>query len=421
MQTIYVAAPGFQSVDIWLPIAVEQKNNSEDEIILVFPYYWVLELIPETDSLLRIISDNNFRIAVKFFPFDTFIVFRNMFDAMSYIRFIKNFKIIFKMRSPVSRSIYKRFHAIRKCFHGIGSLQSVKRLRCNSNGVMIWDLLNLNPEPARKLKKLIKATKDWRRIAFNVGAVYAEFPLLGSPKASHLDSVVSFSESQSIIMTEQYGLSPNRISLSTVPKFSDTWIDCLETYSKIDYQSIGPYALLVSRKADPPLLYDEDRLNLLACAINQICGIRNMKLLIKLHPNENQDTFVFDLDTLQKRKMINANLRSRILLVTDHVLVIARHATYGLAYFSNTVADMVRVKCPAIQILPVFPKDGKKVVKEKRSLDFGFVEIASSMVSLSVILNQIDVERELTLARQQIAWSEYFSAENTFMMSEISA
>ena len=66
MQTIFVAAPGFQSIDAWLPLAIKHRESSNDDIFIVFPYPWVLELIPECDALVRIMVDNNFRVVCKF-------------------------------------------------------------------------------------------------------------------------------------------------------------------------------------------------------------------------------------------------------------------------------------------------------------------------------------------------------------------
>jgi hypothetical protein len=237
--------------------------------------------------------------------------------------------------------------------------------------------------------------------------------------STNLDLQVSFSKQQTQSMQTQYKLDKSQIIEAMVPKFEPSWIKYLESYSSLDYGSLDSYALLVSRGADPPLIDCFQRLSVLEEIINQICQIRGMSLLIKLHPNERQESFDLDLLQIAERNIVDREAISRVSLVQDHVIVAARYAKFGLAYYSSTVADMVRVGCPAIQVLPMFPTDSASLKKSKLLFDLGFIELAPSISSLSSVLTKIEDDREAIMNTQGQAWSRYFSSTSEFLVSSV--
>ena len=419
MQTIFVAAPGIQSIDAWLPLALEQKRQHEVEIVIVFPYLWVLELASENDPLLRIITDNEFMVACKLFPFSFYVLFKSFADLMRYVRMIQYFKNAIKFRSLDNFSFH---HRIRSLLRGLGSWNCILTIRFfgfASRGVMIWDILNLNPEPYRSLRSLIVKTKLWNRVSVNVAPIYIEDVASNVLKATRFDHQLSYSEPQTKSMIEQYGFSQSQIIETCVPKFDQAWINYLESYSFHDYQAFSSYALLVSRGADPPLLESTQRLRILEEVIYQICEVRSMSLLVKLHPNERQASFNHDIAEVSKRGFVSEDALSRIQLVHDHVIVAARYAKFGLAYYSSTVADMVRVGCPAIQVLPLFDTDCINLVLEKQKFDYGFVELLHSISSLSATLDDIDSRRDTFIALQRESWSKYFVFHTKFNVNSV--
>ena len=418
MQTIFVAAPGFQSIDAWLPLAIKHKESSNDDIFIVFPYPWVLELIPECDALVRIMVDNNFRVVCKFMPLEFFVVFENLTYLIKYVRMIEHFKSALIRKRLVRKTIFGRMKSFQKGISAMSCFRTIRTFKFDSEGVMVWDILNLNPEPYKRLQSLIVKTKLWKRISINVGSIYVEDVSKDALDSTSRDYQVSFSKQQTMLMTSQYGLENSHIIESKVPKFEQTWIEYLESYSLLDYRFLGSYALLVSRGEDPPLLERVQRISVLEEVINQICEKRKMLLLIKLHPNERQGSFELDIEQIAKRDVVGKEAISRVLLVHDHVIVAAKHAKYGFAYYSSTVADMVRVGCPAIQVLPILPTDSQSLVKSKLLFDLGFIELVPTIDSLSNVLKNIDNDRDLIKTAQVKAWSNYFCSTSEFSISD---
>jgi hypothetical protein len=419
MQTIFVAAPGIQSIDAWLPLALELKRQREGEVVIVFPYLWVLELASENDTLLRIITDNEFMVVCKLFPFSFYVLFKSFADLMRYVRMIQYFKNAIKFRSLDNFSFH---HRIRLLLRGLGSwncILTIRFFRFSPRGVMIWDILNLNPEPYRSLQSLILKTKLWKRISVNVAPIYIEDVAPNVLNATKFDYQLSHSEQQTKSMIQQYGFTRSQIIETCVPKFDQEWINYLESFSLHDYKSFSPYVLLVSRGADPPLLESVQRLGILEEVIYQICEVRSMSLLVKLHPNECQSSFDHDIAEVSKRRFVSEDALSRIKLVHDHVIVAAKYAQFGLAYYSSTVADMVRVGCPAIQVLPLFDTDCVNLRLEKQMFDYGFVELVHSVSSLSATLDDIDLRRDTFIAFQRESWSNYFVFDMKFKVKSM--
>jgi hypothetical protein len=284
---------------------------------------------------------------------------------------------------------------------------------------MIWDILNLNPEPYRSLQSLILKTKLWKRISVNVAPIYIEDVAPNVLNATKFDYQLSHSEQQTKSMIQQYGFTRSQIIETCVPKFDQEWINYLESFSLHDYKSFSPYVLLVSRGADPPLLESVQRLGILEEVIYQICEVRSMSLLVKLHPNECQSSFDHDIAEVSKRRFVSEDALSRIKLVHDHVIVAAKYAQFGLAYYSSTVADMVRVGCPAIQVLPLFDTDCVNLRLEKQMFDYGFVELVHSVSSLSATLDDIDLRRDTFIAFQRESWSNYFVFDMKFKVKSM--
>jgi hypothetical protein len=419
MQTIFVAAPGFQSIDSWLPLALKHGESTNDEIFIVFPYPWILELIPESDSLVRIIADSKFQFICKFFPFQTYVVFDDFSGLMSFVRMTEHLKLTVSKDFRSKKTPLSRLRSFQIGLSGMRCLLYMRRFKFDSRGVMVWDILNLNPEPYKQLRSLISRTKLWKRISINVGSIYVEDVSLTAVKPSILDYQVSFSEHQTKVMSTQYGFGASQIIESTVPKFKQTWIEHLEAYSVNEYRSFGPYAFLVSRGADPPLFDGHQRLNVLEELINQICEVRKISLLIKLHPNERQDAFILDLAQITKRGTVSKESISRVTLVQDNVIVVAKYAMFGFAYYSSTVADMVRVGCPAIQVLPTLATDSDSLIKKKMLFDFGFVEIVTNIEMLSGVLKKIEDNRDEFKSTQSEHWSNYFFSKSEFSVSDV--
>jgi hypothetical protein len=419
MQTIFVAAPGLQSIDSWLPLALERKEECNDKVFIVFPYLWVLELASENDPLLRIIDDKKFRVACKFFPFQFYIAFRSLKSLMRYVRMIENFKNVFRQEQRSKTSLLIRICSFLKGLAGLIYIYEFKLFRFESRGLMVWDILNLNPEPYKRLRSLIQHTQFWNRVSINVGAIYVEDVSLGVLKATDMDYQISFSKQQSEAMTLQYGFGSQKVIESVVPKFEQSWINYLETYSSIDYKSCSPYGLFISRGADAPLLDSIQRLDILEEVIKQVCEVRLMLLFIKLHPNEHQATFDFDLAEIAKRGVVSNTALSRVKLVDDHVIVAARYAKFGIAYYSSTIADMVRVGCPAIQMLPILPTDSEILVKKKLLFDLGFLEIATTPKMLITIINKLETNRDQITTKQREAWANYFFSNPKITISNL--
>jgi len=418
MQTIFISAPGFQSIDAWLPLAIKHRESSNDDIFIVFPYPWVLELIPECDALVRIIVDNKFRVVCKFLPLEFYVVFENLTDLIQYVRMIEHFKCALIRKRLIGQRIFGRLKSFQKGISAMACFRSIRTFKFDSRGVMVWDILNLNPEPYKSLQNLILKTKLWKRISINVGSIYVEDVSIDALSSTSRDYQVSFSKQQTILMTSQYGLEASQIIESKVPKFEQNWIEYLESYSLLDYRFLGSYALLVSRGEDPPLLERVQRINVLEEVINQICENRKMLLLIKLHPNERQESFELDLAQIAKRDVVSKEAISRVLLVHDHVIVAAKYAKYGFAYYSSTVADMVRVGCPAIQVLPILSTDSQSLIKSKLLFDLGFIELVPTIDSLSDVLLNIDNDRNSIKTAQSEAWSNYFFSKSEFLVSD---
>jgi hypothetical protein len=418
MQTIFVAAPGFQSIDAWLPLAIKHKESSKDDIFIVFPYLWVLELIPECDALVRIMIDNKFRVVCKFAPSKFFIVFENLSYLIQYVRMIEHFKSALIRKRLIRTTIFGRIKSFQKGISAMSCFRSIRMFKFDSQGVMVWDILNLNPEPYKRLQSLLLKTKLWKRISINVGAIYVEDVSVDALCSTSRDYQVSFSKQQTILMTSQYGLENSNIIESKVPKFDQNWIEYLESYSLLDYKFLDSYALLVSRGEDPPLLESVQRINVLEEVINQICEKRKMLLLIKLHPNERQESFDLDIEQIAQRDVVGKEAISRVLLVHDHIIVAAKYAKYGFAYYSSTIADMVRVGCPAIQVLPILSTDSQSLVKSKLLFDLGFIELVPTIDSLAKVLTNIDSDRNLIKTAQAEAWSHYFFPTTEFSVSD---
>ena len=408
-QTIYLAAPGFQSVDNWLPIAYEQFRSGDKDVVLLFPYFWVIELIPQNDLLMQIIKEIEIPISLPLFGTKRYLLFQSIDDARTYIRFSRTVREIFGSRLSFKKSsTIGLIQKLSSLFVYIPSLLKLRFLSFQNSGVLVWDLLNIQSEPAVNLRNLTIRTKNWRRISINVSPIYAESPTLEGKQASNDDCIISFSEEQTGLMQLQYAIDESNIYKSPVPRHHPRWIQFLQGSSSVQNCRDYKFVLLVSRGVDPPLLTYEDKMLIFSTIIEEICGKKDFKLLVKLHPNEDQMSFRRDLEFIRTNFNLGESVLSNVSLTQEHILVVAAQAEFGIAYFSGTIADMVRVGCPAIQFLLFKDNDSSELKREKLLLDKGMAELVKSIDTFAPTVDRIINERTNLLNSQSHAYSNYF-------------
>lgn len=416
-QTIYLAAPGFQSVDNWMPIAYEQFKSDNENVILLFPYFWVLELIPQNDLLVRMIRELQIPVSLPLFGSKRFLLFRSIDDARTYILLSRTIRNIVDRRLSLNKSsITELIRQLSTLATSCSVLVKLRFLRFQKRGVMVWDLLNIQSEPAEQLRNVSIRTVKWRRISINVSPIYAERPTLEGKRATANDYAISFSEEQSNLLRKQYAIDQTKIYKTPVPRHSTSWIQFLQRFSLSQICIDMKFVLLVSRGADPPLLTYEEKMLIFSTIVKQICGVNKLKLLVKLHPNENQESFHKDLEFIKLKYGLGESLLRNVSLTHEHILVIAAQAEFGIAYFSGTIADMVRVGCPAVQFLPFNDHDGNELEAEKLLLDKGMAEMVKSIDAFAPTVDQIIDNRAKKLSDQKLAYDRYFySGESSLL------
>jgi hypothetical protein len=408
-QTIYLAAPGFQSVDNWLPIACEQFKSGDKNVVLLFPYFWVIELIPQNDLLMKIIKEIQIPISLPMFGTKRYLLFQSIDDARTYIRLSRTVRDILDSRLSLKKSSTIAFiQKMSRLAVDIPIIFKLRFLGFQNNGVLVWDLLNIQSEPAVNLRNLTIRTKNWRRISINVSPIYAELPTLEGKQASSNDRVISFSEEQTRLMQLQYAIDESNIYKSPVPRHHPNWIQFLQGFSSVQNCKDYKFVLLVSRGIDPPLLTYEDKMLIFSTIIEEICGKKKFKLLVKLHPNEDQMSFQRDLDFIRSNYSLEESVFNNVSLTQEHVLVVAAQAEFGIAYFSGTIADMVRVGCPAIQFLLFKDNDSSELKREKLLLDKGMAELVKSIDSFAPTVDRIIHNHTKSLTAQSHAYNNYF-------------
>jgi len=408
-QTIYLAAPGFQSVDNWMPIAYKQFMSGDQNVVLLFPYFWVIELIPQNDLLVQIIRDARIPVSLPLFGSKRYLLFQSIDDARTFIRLSRTIKGIFNSRISLKKFSIKRL--IRQLSIRAAELLVLFKIRLLSfqkTGVLVWDLLNIQSEPANNLRNLTARTEHWRRISINVSPIYAERPTLEERQASSYDYVISFSEEQSSLMQLQYAINETSILKSPVPRHNPAWIQFLQGFSTVQNSRNCKFVLLVSRGVDPPLLTYDEKMRMFTTIVREICGRKGLRLLVKLHPNENQTSFQKDLEYVSLNYGLGGSILENVSLTQEHILVIAARAEFGVAYFSGTIADMVRVGCPAIQFLLFNDHDSDELEMEKLLLDKGMAEIVKSLDAFAPTVDKIINDRTKVLDAQKHAYSKYF-------------
>ena len=413
-QTIYLAAPGFQSVDNWLPVAIKQLKYTDDDVVLLFPYFWVLEIIPKKDLLIQLIKENRIPIGLPLFGTSKFLLFQSIDTANTYIKFARSIKTIFEKHSDKSSiSHKKRLSSVITMIFCSRFLSRVRFLKFKKTGVLVWDLINIQAEQADQLRHVSKRTKGWKRISINVSPIYAERPKLDYKYVTADDYLVSFSKEQTKLMREQYGILEENIYCLPVPRHDQSWIKTLRKSSSQITELPNEYVLLVSRGEDPPLLTYDEKMRMFAAVIEQVCVKKSMKLLVKLHPNENQSSFANDLEYVRMYYNIDQNILNDVLLTHEHILVVASYAQFGIAYFSGTIADMVRVGCPAIQFLIFNAHDSRDTNEEKLLLDKGMAELVKSIEMLEPTIDKLLNNKSEFLQVQWNAYINYFYSPNS--------
>lgn len=395
-------------MDSWLPMAVFFKRAQIGNPTIVFPYFWILDRISMDDALLKIISKNNFEIGFRLFPLKRYM------KVQSIEEFKRITESLVRVRKPFTSAGTKQLEhlsATQWCSALVvlfKSIRSSQKMRFSHSGMLVWDLLNLGVEPQKKLKYLLRITKSWTRVSINVGTIYIEEPNLRNFGVSDKDVVFSFSPSQSIRTQIQYGLPDSQIIHVSVPKYNSDWIRQLEIEQSVDFGQLDEYVLLVSRGADPPLLPSSARLDLLTEVIDEVCNVRRLRLFIKLHPNEDKSSFLADLEKVGATLHLSPETLALVCVTNDHVLTVARNALFGIAFYSSTIADMVRVGCPTIQFLKILNEDAAELKRKKRMFDFGFAEIAISGDSFRSAVQKICDDRTGMLDNQTTNWKRYF-------------
>ena len=416
-QTIYLAAPGFQSVDNWMPIAYEQFKSGNENVILLFPYFWVLELIPQNDILVQIIREIRIPVSLPLFGSKRFLLFQSFDDARTYILLSRTIKNIVDYRLSLNKSsINGLIRQLSALATSCSVLFKLRLLHFQKRGVMVWDLLNIQSEPAKHLRNVSIRTDKWRRISINVSPIYAERPTLEGKRATANDYAISFSEEQSSLLKKQYAIDETNIYKTPVPRHSTSWIQFLQRFSTSQICRDKKFVLLVSRGVDPPLLTYEEKMLVFSTIIQRICGEHNLKLFVKLHPNENQASFHKDLEFIRLKYGLGDSLLTNVSLTHEHILVIAAEAEFGISYFSGTIADMVRVGCPAIQFLLFNDHDSSELVGEKLLLDKGMAELVKSIDAFAPTVDQILNNRDKMIGDQKLAYGKYFHSGESFLV-----
>ena len=209
-------------------------------------------------------------------------------------------------------------------------------------------------------------------------------------------------------MQLQYAINDTSIHKSPVLRHNQAWINILQEYSINQNSRDCKFVLLVSRGVDPPRLTHDEKMRIFATIIEEICGRNNLKLVVKLHPNEDQTSFQNDLEFIRLNFALDESMLNNVSLTQEHILVVASQAEFGIAYFSGTIADMVRVGCPAIQFLLFNIHDSEELRMEKSLLDKGMAELVKSLDTFAPTVDRMIWDRTKILSDQEHAYSKYF-------------
>lgn len=406
-QIVFLAAPGFQSVDSWLPLAVAKSRSTKSDIFIVFPRFWVLELIPVNDILVSVIARERIRVVCRLPLMGIYVEFSGIVSAIALAHQWQHFKRTLKI--SVRRPWLIPFSEI---FSGKVNLwrqlRMLRRFQFSRQGILVWDLLNLAKEPARTLRCLTRATRNWTRISLNVGPIYIEEPNLNGARATDRDYLLSFSPSQTLKCQAQYELSPSQILPIAVPRHSLSWIQKLAGLEGCDSTQQSDFVALISRSSDPPLLTEEDRMGVLASIVRECCEIRQMRLLVKLHPNEASDGFGNILKTLEDSFGLPEAVTSRVELTTSHPLQLGLRARLAFVYYSSTIADFAAVGCPVIQVLPLRYTDNPELRRKKRLFDVGMATVVNDIDQIPTAIHHVLIHAHQIVESQKTAYQTYF-------------
>jgi hypothetical protein len=406
-QVVFLAAPGFQSVDSWLPLAVAKSRSSTSDIFIVFPRFWVLELIPVDDILVSIIANERFHVVCRLPLIGIYVEFSGIVSAIALAHQWRSLKRTLKIsvRRPGLISFSEIFSVT---VHLWRQFRILRRFQFSRQGILVWDLLNLAKESAHGLRSLIRATRDWTRISINLGPIYIEEPNLNGATVTERDYLLSFSPSQTLKCQKQYNLSPSQILPVTVPRHSPSWIQELVGLEEFVSTQQSDFVVLISRGSDPPLLTEEDRMEVLASIVRECCEIRQMRLLVKLHPNEASDEFGNIVKSLVTRFGFPENVASRIELTTFHPLLLGLRARLAVVYFSSTIADFAAVGCPVIQVLPLRCTDNPEVRRRKQLFDVGMATVVNDISQISTAVHHVLIHAHQAVEDQKVAYQKYF-------------
>ena len=372
-----LCSPNLGILDNWLPVLTLLKKSGSFKISVIFT---------KTPSKEIFISDNQV-LQKSFKIFDNFFIYSNgqiwlEFKSIKEIISLKNNRLInllIKLRYRIKRFKIANFLlTILIYFYETFKFSnySINIKKINQKGPLLYDIHEEYKESNKKLMELFNGQKKYSIChGINIHQKIINNKKLNRNKKE--TTAFLFSKNEINYYSKSFNLLQEEMLVTGIPRHDKEWIKILRKEKSI--LKFNRYVILVSRSLSPFFTL-ERKLDALRSIRTVIIEKLSLKLVIKMHPKENDKNLYYDIFGKE-------NIGINWSFTDEHIFVLSKNAIFSITFFSGVSIDLIKCKVPVLEFLslsgiPAYDNEyALRDEKDKPVLDYRFLKLVKGIES----------------------------------------
>ncbi|MBT5398933.1 hypothetical protein HOL24_00165 [bacterium] len=413
--------PHLGILDNWLPV-VDMMNSTENHLnfTLIIPNATIIKSFHEDNAVVKI-SNNLFSTVLVHAHDNIWIKNTSVFNTVKWYR--KN-RTVLRLFDILKRLIKKKLFSYVLMYPLILLRNKIykKEFRfeyrelngfISQTDILLYDIYTEDNYKVSDILQLFENNKKYGLPhAISMAAIEQKAPALVNVHNKNNIVFYIYTKLQREHFKVRYGLNINKIRIVGVPRHNHKWIKKIQEKSpKLPDNFDSNTIVILSRHVDGHLSFDE-KVETLKNIKKMFVDRLDMKVAIKLHPNEKQERIYKSKAERIYENIFGLSNYGVTWIYSDlHIFSLSQGKKLIVSLFTGVVFDTIAVGIPCIEYVDLSVKINNSEKHRKKTRQFvryGFVEGVSSYHDLRAFVEKWISDPDAILATSMNAYNFYF-------------
>ena len=413
--------PHLGILDNWLPV-VDMMNSTENHLnfTLIIPNATIIKSFHEDNAVVKI-SNNLFSTVLVHAHDNIWIKNTSVFNTVKWYR--KN-RTVLRLFDILKRLIKKKLFSYVLMYPLILLRNKIykKEFRfeyrelngfISQTDILLYDIYTEDNYKVSDILQLFENNKKYGLPhAISMAAIEQKAPALVNVHNKNNIVFYIYTKLQREHFKVRYGLNINKIRIVGVPRHNHKWIKKIQEKSpKLPDNFDSNTIVILSRHVDGHLSFDE-KVETLKNIKKMFVDRLDMKVAIKLHPNEKQERIYANKIDRVYEDILGVNDYGVTWIYSDlHVFQLGKGKKLAISLNTGAVFDMIAIGVPCIEYVDTsiqYKNPGEHKENITQFVIHGFIEGVSSYDDLTNFVDRwIDSPDQFSALSTHV-YNEYF-------------